>query len=134
MKRKQSLERAAKQGKRSEPGHNESAAKAVQGSGDATEKLQAVNVPTEYVPAPPDVVFADAEQEADRRQLREYSDSIRLLREKGFTFREIAEWLHDYGIEADHNAVYRVYLNTVHPADVVQLEQELEREEMEDQA
>jgi hypothetical protein len=29
--------------------------------------------------------------------------------EKRFTFREIAEWLLEYGIECDHNSVYREY-------------------------
>jgi hypothetical protein len=124
---------AKKQDARIEPAPKESTAKPAEGSANAPEKPQAVSVPTEYVAAPPEVVFADAEAEPDRRQLRDYSDSIRLLREKGFSFREIAEWLHGHGIEADHNAVYRVYLNTNHPGDVAQLEQELEREEMEDQ-
>ena len=51
-----------------------------------------------------------AEQESTRRALAEYSEVIRTLRdEKNFTFREIAEWLKDYNVEADHNAVYREY-------------------------
>jgi hypothetical protein len=133
MKRKLSQKRMAKQGSPMAEAPSEGVVKP---AGDAPEvrgKPEAVNVSTECGPPPPDVVFADAEREPNRRQLREYSDSIRLLREKGLSFREIAEWFQDYGIAADHNAVYRVYLSTVHPADVAQLEQELQEEEMEDQ-
>jgi hypothetical protein len=64
----------------------------------------------EVVPAPPDVVLREAMEEPDRRLLEEYADSIRVLRDrKRFTFREIAEWLHEYGVECDHNSVYREY-------------------------
>ena len=59
---------------------------------------------------PPDLLLERAEQESTRRALAEYSEVIRTLRdEKNFTFREIAEWLKDYNVEADHNAVYREY-------------------------
>jgi len=66
--------------------------------------------PPEVVPAPPEIVFRDAMDEPDRRLLEEYADSIKVLRdEKRFTFREIAEWLQEYGVECDHNSVYRQY-------------------------
>ena len=41
----------------------------------------------------------------------DYIEAIEILRnEKRFTFREIAQWLTKrFGIEADHNAVYRAY-------------------------
>lgn len=49
-------------------------------------------------------------EEPDRRLLEEYGDTIRLLRdEKRFTFREIAVWLQEHGVECDHNSVYREY-------------------------
>lgn len=61
-------------------------------------------------PCPPDIVFREAMAEENRRALREYHDAIKVLRdEKRFTFREIAEWLEKYNVEADHNAVYREY-------------------------
>lgn len=60
---------------------------------------------------PPDVLFREAEQEADVLALSAYVDSIHLLREKGFSYREIADWLSKRGIDADHNAVYRVYMD-----------------------
>jgi hypothetical protein len=66
--------------------------------------------PPQVVTAPPEMVFRDAMEEPDRRLLEEYGDSIRVLRnDKRFSFREIAEWLQEYGIECDHNSVYRQY-------------------------
>lgn len=59
---------------------------------------------------PPDFLLAEAMNEPDRRLLEEYGQVIRTLRdEKRFTFREIAEWLKEYGFDCDHNAVYREY-------------------------
>jgi hypothetical protein len=44
------------------------------------------------------------------RILEDYVDAIRILREKKFTFREIAEWLKEhFDIPADHNSVWRAY-------------------------
>jgi hypothetical protein len=61
-------------------------------------------------PIPPGLLFQLAEEEPTRRLLEDYGEVIRLLREnKKFTFREIAEWLNDHNVEADHNAVYREY-------------------------
>lgn len=48
--------------------------------------------------------------EPDVRLISDYSDAIAIMRNKGYTFREIAEWLgKNCNIEADHNAVYRAY-------------------------
>jgi hypothetical protein len=61
-------------------------------------------------PLPPQLVLDEALREANRRPLRDYHAAIQVLRdEKKFTFREIADWLGEYNIEADHNAVYREY-------------------------
>jgi hypothetical protein len=58
----------------------------------------------------PEFVLREAMEEPDRTLVAEYGDSIRLLRDdKRFTFREIAEWLQERGIECDHNSVYREY-------------------------
>jgi hypothetical protein len=62
---------------------------------------------------PPDFLFREAEQEPDFRTLSAYVDSIRVLRGKGFSYRDIAHWLSERGIDADHNAVYRVYTNSL---------------------
>src|SRR6266513_1492960 len=66
---------------------------------------KAIQVPTSASPAaagsfqqtltmpPPEVLFQQAEQEPDFRALSAYVDSIRMLRDKGFSYRDIAEWL-----------------------------------------
>jgi hypothetical protein len=61
-------------------------------------------------PPPPDFLLREAMEEPDRLLLAEYGGTIRLLRdEKRFTFREIAVWLQEHGVECDHNSVYREY-------------------------
>ena len=61
-------------------------------------------------PCPPDLLLEFAERESVRRVLADYNPVIRTLRdEKNFTFREIAAWLKEYNVQADHNAVYREY-------------------------
>jgi len=61
----------------------------------------------------PQQLRAEAQREPSRRGLTDYSDTIRLLREdKGFSFREIAAWLQQRGLNADHNAVWRAYSKT----------------------
>src|SRR6266480_3162001 len=57
---------------------------------------------------PPELLFREAEQEPDFRTLSAYVDSVRTLRDKGFSYRDIADWLSERGVHADHNAVYRV--------------------------
>ena len=58
---------------------------------------------------PPEALLREAEQEPNYRALDEYSDTIETLREKGFSYREISEWLKERGVDIDHNAVYRIY-------------------------
>jgi len=60
---------------------------------------------------PPEELLREAEQELNYRALAEYTDVIRTLRNKGFSYRDIAGWLSERGVETDHNAVYRVYTN-----------------------
>ena len=62
---------------------------------------------------PIDALLHEAEQEPDRGALDDCLDVIRTLRGKDFSFREIASWLSARGIEANHNAVYRVYTNNL---------------------
>jgi hypothetical protein len=60
-------------------------------------------------PIPPEIAFQEAEQELDRDFFRGYLSTINVLRQKGFSYREIAEWLTERGVEVDHNVVYRAY-------------------------
>ena len=63
--------------------------------------------------ADPQQLRAEAEKERPRRGLGEYSETIRVLREdKGFSFREIAAWLQERGVNIDHNAAWRAYSKT----------------------
>jgi hypothetical protein len=87
-----------------------------------------LSIPTVAVPPPPDVVFQQAEQEPDYRTLAAYADSIGLLRSKGFSYRDIADWFSERGVDVDHNAVYRVYTNSLSDRDA-HLEAERENEE-----
>ncbi len=50
-----------------------------------------------------------AEQEPDYSDLAEYVDVMATLRGKGFSYREIARWLGERGVEISHNTVYRLF-------------------------
>ena len=82
---------------------------------------------------PPELLFREAEQEPDFRTLSAYVDSIQMLREKGFSYREIAHWLSERGVDVDHNAVYRVYTNSLSDYDA-HLEDLREAEEAQEEA
>ncbi len=78
----------------------------------------------------PEFLLNEAMNEPNRRLLEEYAGVIRVLRnEKRFTFREIAEWLNLYGVETDHNAVYRQYTKGMPPGMEAMVEEEAMREE-----
>jgi hypothetical protein len=96
--------------KRSTPPAKKSVSKS--GSAPASAKPDEVVslVPGTPISMPdPEYLFREAEQEPDFRALSAYVDSIRMLRDKGFSYREIADWLSERGLEVDHNAVYRAY-------------------------
>jgi hypothetical protein len=58
----------------------------------------------------PEIVARAAAEASAPRVLEDYCDAIQILREKKFTFREIAEWLgKNFGIQADHNSVWRAH-------------------------
>ena len=64
--------------------------------------------------ADPQQLRAEAEKEPSRRGLHEYTDTIRVLKEdKGFSYREIADWFQQRGLIVDHNAVWRTYSKTL---------------------
>jgi hypothetical protein len=71
---------------------------------------------------PPEHLLEEAMKEPNRRLLQDYIQTIRVLRdEKGFTFREVADWLTKSGVDADHNAVYRVYTKGMTEAEVEEI-------------
>lgn len=62
----------------------------------------------------PNQLHAEAQREPSRRGLADYVETIRVLKEdKGFSYREIAAWLQQRGLSADHNAVWRAYSKTI---------------------
>ena len=61
------------------------------------------------MPSPADLL-TEVEAEPDYRGLRAYLSVICGLRKKGFSFREVADWLTKRGVEANHSAVYRVFV------------------------
>jgi hypothetical protein len=77
---------------------------------------------------PPDALLREAEDEPNYRDLSEYCPVIATLRGKGFSYREIAEWLSERGVELDHNAVYRLYTRNLsdHEARMEDQEADLE--------
>lgn len=74
----------------------------------------------------------EAEQELNSWDLSQYSEVIGTLRRKRFSYREIAEWLSERGIPVDHNAVYRVYTNSLSVYEAATEEQEVDREAQEE--
>jgi len=83
----------------------------------------------EFPPPSPDELLQLAVQEVDRDLLSDYAPVIGTLREdKGFSFREIAEWLNDHGVPADYNAVYRLYTKGMDSAEVQAIDQQEEDE------
>jgi len=74
---------------------------------------------------PPHYLLEQAEKEPNRKLLEDYLDTITVLRkDKGFSFREIAEWLTQNGVAADYNAVYRIYTKGMPDDEVAELDQE----------
>jgi hypothetical protein len=59
----------------------------------------------------PEALLEEAMKEQKRVLLMDHINTIVVLRdEKKFTFRAIADWLSERGIEVDHSAIYRAYL------------------------
>jgi hypothetical protein len=84
----------------------------------AAAKAKADNPPVTAVVQsdcpPPEAFLAEAKKEPKRILLMDYVGTINTLRnEKKFTFRAIAEWLVERGVETDHSAVYRTYLAAI---------------------
>ena len=80
-------------------------------------------------PPHPEALLREAEEEPSYRDLNEYAPVISTLRGKGFSFREIAEWLSQRGVDLDHNAVYRLYTRNLTDAEAHMEEKESEIED-----
>lgn len=60
----------------------------------------------------PDELLQEAAEEVDRSsrlvRLSDYVDTIKLLRDKGCSWRKIADFFQEKGIDANHNEIYYV--------------------------
>lgn len=78
-------------------------------------------------PDPHDLLM-EAEAELANKDLSQYAEVIRTLREKGFSFRDIAQWLTKRGVPTDHNGVYRVFTTALHPGAMHDAEEQARRQ------
>jgi len=81
---------------------------------------------------PPEMMYKEAEAETNYRDLKAYCSVIGLLRDKGFSYRDIALWLCERGIGCDHNAVYRVYMSSLSDEDAALDARQEEEDEKDD--
>jgi hypothetical protein len=100
-----------------------------------SKKKQSVAVPKQPEPTnvhvvktalefpPPEYLLEKAMNEPNRLLVEDYSETIRVLRDKGFSFREIAEWLTANGVGSDHNTVYRTYTKGMTDEEVAEVDQ-----------
>lgn len=56
-----------------------------------------------------DEIMAAAKATPAKVRLEEHREAVQMLREKGFTWREIAEFLTERGVPTDHTRVYRLF-------------------------
>jgi len=121
MRKKPVSKSKAKPAKRSLPGTQTPSAPV---SASAATEVRVVQLEM----PPPDALLREAEEEPNYRDLSEYRPVIATLRGKGFSYREIAEWLSERGVELDHNAVYRLYTRNMsdHEAKMEDHEADLE--------
>jgi hypothetical protein len=54
-------------------------------------------------------ILADAKAAPSKVILEEYREAVQELRQKGFTWREIADFLTERGVAIDHTRVYRMF-------------------------
>ena len=95
-------------------------------------------IENEELPDPAAILLEAEEATVSSRLLGPYRDAIDTLRDKKkYTFREIAEWLTERGIETDHNAVWREYTRHASDSaahDELEADERAEREEAEESA
>jgi len=85
----------------------------------ATESVEPPSATTVQADILPEEAFLDdAEKEPKRILLADHTKTIRTLRDKKrLTFRAIAEWFGERGLETDQSAVYRAYCASFPPED-----------------
>lgn len=56
-----------------------------------------------------DTILAAAKAAEPKVRLEEHREAVQALREKGFTWRQVADFLNEHGIQTDHTRVYRMF-------------------------
>ena len=56
-----------------------------------------------------DNILADAKAAPPKVRLEEYREAVEALREKGYSWREVADFLSQRGVVTDHTRVYRYF-------------------------
>ena len=56
-----------------------------------------------------DQILEAAKAATSKVRLEEHREAVEVLREKGFTWREIADFLNEQGVQTDHTRVYRMF-------------------------
>lgn len=64
---------------------------------------------------PDDAILRDAQTAPAKGSLEPHAEAIRVLRGKGYSWREIAQFLAERGVATDHTAVYRFFTRTQPP-------------------
>lgn len=57
-------------------------------------------------------LLRDAQAAPAKPQLADHADAVRELRQKGYSWREVAEFLNERGVQTDHTRVYRTFGET----------------------
>ncbi len=55
----------------------------------------------------PAEILREAKREPERQRLDTYREAISTLRDKGFTWREVADFLRERGVDTDHTKLFR---------------------------
>ena len=59
-----------------------------------------------------DKMLAEAKAAPEVKKLEEYAEAITVLREKNYSWRDIADFLNKRGVDTDHTRVYRLFNKT----------------------
>ena len=65
----------------------------------------------------PSDILKDARSAKSRESLDDYREAISVLREKGYSWREVAEFLQARGVNTDHTKLYRFMTQQEGPVD-----------------
>lgn len=57
----------------------------------------------------PEEILKAARATPEKQNLEAYREAVEVLREKGFTWRDIADFLTERGVSTDHTRIYRLF-------------------------